>query len=87
MSVASPWYDLAFLYMEQKDKKGKIDEISRTSEEVLGMDFRLREEEIRDYLRSGIFYRCLYNVGFACRHRTDKTLKRTLKELNEIIRE
>lgn len=87
VSVASPWYDLAFLYMEQKDKKGKLDEISRTSWEVLGIDIRLTEEKIKNYLRSSIFYRCLYNVAFACRHRTDKTLKRTLYELEEILQE
>jgi len=86
VSVANPWYDLAFLYMERKDKEGLLGTISTKSFEFLGKDFSVSKGDIRNLLHSAIFYRSLYDVGFATRHRTDKTLRRTIKDLSEIIK-
>jgi len=85
VSIANPWYDLAFLYMEKKDKKGVLEELSDRSFEFLGSDFSVSKEDIRNFLHSAIFYRSLYDLGFAARHRTDKTLKRTIKDLSDIL--
>jgi len=86
VSVANPWYDLSFLYMERRDKRNLLDTISNQAFEFLGRDFAVSEEDIRCLLHSAIFYRSLYDVGFAARHRTDKTLRRTIKDLYEIIK-
>src|SRR3989338_2626368 len=85
VSVANPWYDLAFLYMEKRDKEWLLDTISNKAFEFLGRDFYISEGDIRDLLHSAIVYRSLYDVGFAARHRTDKTLKRTIKDLSDIL--
>ena len=85
VSVANPWYDLAFLYMEKKDKKGVLQQLSNKSFEFLGKDFSINKKDIKIILKSAIFYRSLYDVGFAARHRTDKTLKRTIKDLSDIL--
>ena len=86
VSVANPWYDLAFLYMERRNKERLLETISNKSFEFLGRDFSVSEEDIRNLLHSAIFYRSLYDVGFAARHRADKTLRRTIKDLSEIIK-
>ena len=86
VSVANPWYDLAFLYMEKRDKEVSLDTISNKAFDFLGRDFSVSEGDIRDLLHSAIFYRSLYDMGFAARHRTDKTLRRTIKDLSEIIK-
>mgnify|MGYP001586760709 FL=1 len=86
VSVANPWYDLAFLYMEKRDKEVLLDTISNKAFDFLGRDFSVSEGDIRDLLHSAIFYRSLYDMGFAARHRTDKTLRRTIKDLSEIIK-
>jgi len=86
VSVANPWYDLAFLYIERKDKTSFLEELSAKSFEFLGRDFSVSKEDIRNFLHSAIFYRSLYDVGFAARHRKDKTLNRTIKDLSEIIK-
>jgi len=85
VSVANPWYDLTFLYMERKNKEGALDSLCDKSFEFLGRDFSVSREDIRDFLRSAIFYRTLYDVIFAARHRTNKTLARTLLDLKEIL--
>ena len=85
VSVANPWYDLAFLYMERKNKEGVLDTICDKSFEFLGRDFSVNREDIRNFLQSAIFYRCLYDVGFAARHRTEKNLRRTIKNLSKIV--
>ncbi len=85
VSVANPWYDLAFLYMEKKDKRGVLEELSSRSFEFLGRDFSINKKDIEIFLQSAIFYRSLYDVGFAARHRTDKTLKRTIRDLSDIL--
>jgi hypothetical protein len=85
MSIASPWYDLAFLYMEKSNKDGFLEKLIKISHKTFGEEFGVEEQEIKDFLISGIFYRCLYNLGFALRHRPIKTVERTIKELNEII--
>lgn len=71
--------------MERKDKRGVIEELSEKSFHSLGSDFSVSKEDIMDFLHSAIFYRSLYDMGFAARHRTDKTLKRTIKDLSNII--
>jgi len=85
MSIASPWYDLAFLFMEKSDKEGFLEKLTSISYEAFGKDLGSRKMEIKDFLISGIFYRCLYNLGFALRHRPIKTINRTMGELKEII--
>lgn len=87
VSIANPWYDLAFLYMEQQDKNNFFDELKDISLKYLGESFNSSDQEIQHYLKSAIFYRSLYNLLFATRHRPDKTLDRTLKELKQILDE
>lgn len=82
---STPWYDLAFLYMEQKNKQQTFLEISSCSKDCFGDNIRISEKDVKNYLKSAIFYRCVYNVIFASRHRNDKSLKRTLNELEEIL--
>ena len=85
VSVANPWYDLAFLYMERKDKGFALDKLCRDSFDVLGKNLDVNMEDIKDYLQSAIFYRSLYDVIFALRHRPEKTLRRTIKDLMGIV--
>ncbi len=85
ISVANPWYDLAFLYMKRRNKKNFLNELGDKSFEFLGRDFSVSKENIRDFLQSAIFYRCLYDVVFAARHKADKILKRTICDLSEIM--
>lgn len=85
VSLANPWYDLAFLYMEKRDKEGLLGAISNKAFEFLGRDFSVSEGDIRDFLHSAIFYRSLYDMGFAARHRKDKTLRRTIRDLLDTI--
>lgn len=85
ISVANPWYDLAFLYMERRDRR-LLDIISDKSFECLGKDFSVGRKEIKNFLHSAIFYRSLYDIGFAARHRSEKTLKRTINDLTEIMK-
>lgn len=87
VSIASPWYDLAFLFMEQIEKKGFLEKLTAVTHKNLGQLFGISLNETKNYLCSGIFYRCLYDFGFALRHRTTKTIKRTMNELNLIMDE
>lgn len=84
--IANPWYDLSFLYLEEQEDKNKIfDEIVDYSFRSLAKEFELNKKEIRNYLQSAIFYRTLYLLGFALRHRPQKSLDRVIKELNEVM--
>ena len=83
--IASPWYDLAFLYMEKQDKGNTFKDLSTLAYELIGKQQGLDLKGVQNLLRSGIFYRCLYNLGFALRHRPEKTIKRTKRELDEIM--
>lgn len=84
--IANPWYDLSFFYMEEQEDKRKVfDKIIDLSFVNFEESLKLKKEKIYDYLRSSIFYRTLYFFGFALRHRPQKSLDRTIKELNEII--
>ncbi len=83
--IASPWYDLAFLYMEKQDKGNTLSDLSILAYELISKQQGLGLNDTWMLLRSGIFYRCLYNLGFALRHRPKKTIKRTKRELNEIM--
>lgn len=85
ISISTPWYDLAFLFMEQTEKERFLEKLIAITFENLASIFKMSLNETRNYLRSGIFYRCLYDFGFALRHRTAKTIKRTMNELNWII--
>jgi len=87
VGIATPWYDLAFLYMERRNKKEVLENLSSIVYDSIGSKFELSKSEIVDYLKAAIFYRCLYNVGFSARHKSEKTLIRTLKELKEIMQE
>ena len=87
ISVANPWYDLAFLFMEEKNKNGLLERLSYESYEFLGESFNVHMGEVQNYLKSNIFYRLLYNVIFAARHRSDKSLIRTINELQQILNE
>ncbi len=84
MSIGSPWYDLAFLYMESS-KNSRFSELLKNSYSELRNIFKINREETKIYLRSAIFYRCLYNLLFALRHRPKKSQLRTIKELEKII--
>jgi len=53
--------------------------------EFFGRDFSVNKKDIEIFLKSAIFYRSLYDLGFAARHRTDKTLKRTIKDLSDVF--
>ncbi len=57
----------------------------KKSQEIFGKEMNVSNEEARLYLKSSIFYRSLYDFIFALRHRPEKTLLRTIKDLNEII--
>jgi len=84
--IATPWYDLSFLYMEeQENKKGVFDIIVDSSLFKLKKEFGLNQKRIKDSLQSAIFYRTLYLFGFALRHRPKKSLDRIIKELEDII--
>ncbi|MFH1249274.1 MAG: phosphotransferase [archaeon] len=83
--IASPWYDLAFLYLEKKDKTGLLEDLAKNAYGYLSEKLKVNEEESLEYLKSGVFYRCLYNLGFALRHRPIKIIERTKKELKEIL--
>lgn len=85
VSVANPWYDLALLYMERKNKEGIFEELKKISLQILGKDFSVSESEIELLLKSSIFYRQLYDVGFAARHRRDNSLIRTIHDLKESL--
>ncbi|MEK6829658.1 MAG: phosphotransferase [Nanoarchaeota archaeon] len=83
-SIANPWYDLAFLYMEKRDKDGLLLEMIKISQDIFGKEMNVSNKEAISYMKSSIFYRSLYDVIFALRHRPDKTLARTIKDLDEI---
>jgi hypothetical protein len=84
--IANPWYDLAFLIMEeQENKKNIFEDIANYSYPLLRKRFGSDKEKNSNYLRSSIFYRTLYSLGFALRHRPQKSLDRIIKELNQII--
>jgi len=85
--IANPWYDLAYLYLEKKDKTGLLERFTRMAYETLGDTLNVNEEQIWQYLRSGIFYRSLYYLGFALRHRPKKSIERAKMELTKIIKE
>jgi hypothetical protein len=87
MSIGSPWYDLAFLYMSQKDKAGLFEKIVYLSHESLAEKFEESLSDVRNLVKSGIFYRTLYDVVYSSRHRSDKVLDRNLSELNQILSE
>ncbi|PJE81699.1 hypothetical protein COU58_01095 [Candidatus Pacearchaeota archaeon CG10_big_fil_rev_8_21_14_0_10_32_42] len=79
---ANPFYDIAFLHMaEQKDKEGTFRELINLSSPFSDLSKAEREA----LLQSNIFNRTLYNLGFALRHRPDKSLERVVKELNHIM--
>ncbi|MBI5798116.1 aminoglycoside phosphotransferase family protein [Candidatus Woesearchaeota archaeon] len=84
-AIANPWYDIAFLYMEKRNKTGILEQLAKATYENLGNPLNINEEQSARFLRSGIFYRSLYNLGFALRHRPQKTIERTKRELNEIM--
>lgn len=80
--IANPWYDLAFLHMaEQEDKEKKFRELIDYSSNFSN----LNDREKAELLQSNIFNRTLYNFGYALRHKPDKSLERTVKELNYIM--
>jgi hypothetical protein len=84
--ISNPWYDLSFICMEeQEDKKRVFNEVLNASYFYFGDFLKLKKEEISTYLQSAIFYRELYFLGFALRHRPQKSLDRTIKELNEVL--
>jgi fructosamine-3-kinase len=83
---ANPWYDLAFLCMEEQDNKQKIfDQIVNLSYSNLGEVWKLNKTDISTQLQSSIFHRTLYLFGFALRHRPRKSIERIIKELEDII--
>lgn len=73
--------------MQEKDKAGVLKRLSQELQDYLANDFRVDSKEGQNYLKSMIFYRSLYNVIFAARHRSDKSLDRTIKELQQILNE
>jgi len=84
--IANPWYDLSFLCMEEQEDKNKIfNNIKEMSHFYLGDELGLNKKEISNYLQSSMFYRTLYNLGFALRHRPKKSLDRIVNELNNIM--
>ena len=84
--ISNPWYDLSFLCMEeQNNKKAIFDLVVDSSFSNLKSDFDLDRQKTNNYLLSSMFYRTLYLFGFALRHRTQKSLDRVIKELNEIM--
>lgn len=85
VSIANPWYDLAFLYMEKNPKEGFLNILENDTFTVLGNDFNINRKEVNHYLMSAIFYRSLYDVGFAARHRNDKPLIRIIKNLKDLL--
>lgn len=85
VSMASPWYDLAFLFMQKKEREGELTRLTQDSLSVLSSDFQASKEEVNHYLESAIFYRSLYDVGFAARHRPDKPLKRVINNLKDLL--
>lgn len=80
--VASPWYDIAFLHMAEK--RGKMALFAELVE-LSTIFSHLSEKERESLLRSAIFNRTLYNLGYALRHRPDKSLERNIRDLNHII--
>lgn len=71
--------------MEQRERGGLLEKLSSAAFNVFGQIFEVTKDEIKECLVSAIFYRSLYDVGFAARHRKDKTLKRTMHDLREIL--
>ena len=53
--------------------------------EIFGRTLGLSLEETRKKLLSGIVYRSVYDIGFAARHRSDKSLARTINDLKVIL--
>jgi len=79
---ANPWYDLSFLHMaEQTDKERMFKELIKLSSAFTDLEIAER----KSLLQSNIFNRTLYNFGFALRHRPDKSLERTIRELSHIM--
>ena len=85
--IANPWYDIAFLYLEKKNKVGLLEQLAKIAYENLGSSLNISEEQSAQYLKSGVFYRSLYYLGFALRHRPQKSIERAKRELNEIMEE
>lgn len=85
VSVASPWYDLAFLVLTHHEKVQAIDRVANAADATLGGHFQLELKEIRHFLKSATAYRAFYNLGFALRHRTERTIKRTISELRDVL--
>lgn len=85
LSVASPWYDLAVLFMEHRDRIHFLSNLSQMAYEIFGRTLGLSLEETRKKLLSGIVYRSVYDIGFAARHRSDKSLARTINDLKVIL--
>lgn len=86
-SIANPWHDIAFLYLEKRDKAGLLERLAKTAHESLKGSLNISEEQSRQYLKSGVFNRSLYYLGFALRHRPKKSIERAKRELNEIMGE
>lgn len=71
--------------MAEKNKEGVLDSISNATEKVFRENLVLTTEKIRLYLKSAIFYRSLYNFEFALRHRSEKSIERTIREIKQIL--
>ena len=84
-SIANPWYDLAFLYMEKRERD-RFRQLVDSSFNIISREFKVNKNETEVFLTSSIFYRSLYDVIFASRHRSDKVLARTIKDLKEILK-
>lgn len=85
VGVASPWYDLAFLVLEQGDKLQAIEQVANSAIGTFGDCFKTEIKELRRLLKSATIYRAFYNLGFALRHRPDHSVKRTVSELWEVL--
>ena len=71
--------------MEAKDKQGLLENLANISYGELGTSFGVNYSDIIHLIKVSIMYRSLYDVGFAARHRTHRTLKRTLNDLRKVV--
>jgi thiamine kinase-like enzyme len=84
--TTNPLYDLSFLCMEeQKDKNGTFEKIVNAAHSNLSSTYKYNKGDIFNSLKSAMFYRTLYLFGFALRHRSQKSIDRIIKELEDII--
>lgn len=80
--LANPFYDVAFMIMERFSQLDKINEFAKILNENLSMG---NVEFAKQNLKSMLFYRALYDVIYACRHKPDKTLQRTVNDLESLL--